>query len=77
MNEEMKQALLECCERNCEVLTPAVLAFAKDLVNTAIKVSDTPIDDMFLPIIYKAFVVAEEFIAEQVDKIDGVTDEAE
>ena len=51
MNEEMKQALLECCERNCEVLTPAVLAFAKDLVNTAIKVSDTPIDDMFLPII--------------------------
>lgn len=77
MNEEMKQALLECCERNCEVLTPAVLAFAKDLVNTAIKVSDTPIDDMFLPIINKGFEVAEEFIAEQVDKIDGVTDEAE
>lgn len=73
----MKQALLECCERNCEVLTPAVLAFAKDLVNTAIKVSDTPIDDMFLPIINKGFEVAEEFIAEQVDKIDGVTDEAE
>lgn len=77
MNEEMKQALLECCERNCEVLTPAVLAFAKDLVNTAIKVSDTPIDDIFLPIINKGFEVAEEFIAEQVDKIDGVTDEAE
>ena len=76
MNEEMKQALLECCEKNCEVLTPAVLAFAKDLVNTAIKVSDTPIDDMFLPIINKGFEVAEEFIAEQVDKIDGVADEA-
>lgn len=77
MNEEMKQALLECCERNCEVLTPAVIAFAKDLVNTAIKVSDTPIDDMFLPIINKGFEVVEEFIAEQVDKIDGVTDGAE
>ena len=77
MNEEMKQALLECCERNCEVLTPAVIAFAKDLVNTAIKVSDTPIDDMFLPIINKGFEVAEEFIAEQVDKIDGVIDGAE
>lgn len=77
MNEEMKQALLECCERNCEVLTPAVLDFAKDLVNTAIKTSDTPIDDMFLPIINKGFDVAEEFIAEQVDKIDGVVDEAE
>ena len=73
----MKQALLECCERNCEVLTPAVLDFAKDLVNTAIKTSDTPIDDMFLPIINKGFDVAEEFIAEQVDKIDGVVDEAE
>ena len=77
MNGEMKQALLECCERNCEVLTPAVLAFAKDLVNTAIEVSDTPIDNIFLPIINKGFEVAEEFIAEQVDKIDGVTDEAE
>lgn len=77
MNEEMKQALLECCERNCEVLTPAVLDFAKDLVNTAIKTSDTPIDDMFLPIINKGFDVAEAFIAEQVDKIDGVVDEAE
>ena len=77
MNEEMKQALLECCERNCEVLTPAVLDFAKDLVNTAIKTSDTPIDDMFLPIINKGFDVAEEFIAEQVDKIDGVVNEAE
>lgn len=77
MNEEMKQALLECCERNCEVLTPAVLDFAKDLVNTAIKTSNTPIDDMFLPIINKGFDVAEEFIAEQVDKIDGVVNEAE
>lgn len=75
MNEEMKQALLECCERNCEVLTPAVLDFAKDLVNTAIKTSDTPIDDMFLPIINKGFEIAEEFIAEQVDKIDGVVNE--
>lgn len=73
----MKQALLECCERNCEVLTPAVLDFAKDLVNTAIKTSNTPIDDMFLPIINKGFDVAEEFIAEQVDKIDGVVNEAE
>ena len=71
----MKQALLECCERNCEVLTPAVLDFAKDLVNTAIKTSDTPIDDMFLPIINKGFEIAEEFIAEQVDKIDGVVNE--
>ena len=36
MEDKMKQALLECCERNCEVLSPAVVAFMQDLVNTAI-----------------------------------------
>ena len=51
MNEEMKQALLECCERNCEVISPAVVAFAKDLINTVIETSENKIDDLFLPII--------------------------
>lgn len=74
MDDKMKQALLECCERNCEVLSPAVVNFAKDLVNTAIKTSETPIDDMFLPIINKGFEVADEFLAAQVDKIDGKVD---
>ena len=65
MDEKMKQALLECCERNCKVISPEVVAFAKDLVNTAIKTSETPIDDMFLLIIA------------QIDKIDGKVDEVE
>lgn len=72
MNEKMKQALLECCERNCEVLSPAVVAFMKDVVDTAIKTSDNKIDDMFLPIIEVGFKVFDDFLAEQVDKIDGV-----
>lgn len=67
----MKEALLECCERNCEVISPVVVAFAKDLVNTAIETSETPIDDMFLPIINKGFEVLDEFLAKQIDKIDG------
>ena len=71
MDENMKQALLECCERNCEVISPAVVEFAKDLVNTAIETSETPIDDMFLPIINKGFEVLDEFLAKQIDKIDG------
>ena len=71
MDEKMKQALLECCERNMEVISPAVIAFAKDLVDTAIKTSENKIDDMFLPIIDMGFKVLDDFVAEQVDKIDG------
>lgn len=72
MDDKMKQALLECCERNCEVLSPAVVAFMKDIVNTTIETSETPIDDMFLPIINMGFEVLDDFLAKQIDKIDGV-----
>lgn len=72
MNEKMEQALLECCERNCEVISPAVVAFMKDLTNTAIETSETKVDDMFLPIINMGFEVLDDFLAKQIDKIDGV-----
>lgn len=72
MDEKMKQALLECCERNVEVISPAVVAFMKDLANTAIETSETSIDDMFLPIINMGFEVLDDFLAKQIDKIDGV-----
>ena len=72
MDEKMKQALLECCERNCEVLSPAVVAFMKDLTNTAIETSENKVDDMFVPIINMGFEVLDDFLAKQIDKIDGV-----
>ena len=72
MDEKMKQALLECCERNCEIISPAVVAFMKDVVNTAIETSETSIDDVFLPIINMGFEVLDDFLAKQIDKIDGV-----
>ena len=72
MNDKMKQALLECCERNCEVISPAVVAFMKDLTNTAITTSENKIDDMFTPIINMGFEVLDDFLAKQIDKIDGV-----
>ena len=72
MDDKMRQALLECCERNCEVVSPAVVAFMKDVVNTAIETSETSIDDMFLPIINMGFEVLDDFLAKQIDKIDGV-----
>ena len=71
MNEEMKQALLECCERNVKVLSPDVVAFMKDLTNTAITTSENKVDDMFTPIINKGFEVLDEFLLKQADKIDG------
>lgn len=72
MDEKMEQALLECCERNVEVISPATVAFAKDLVNTAISTSENKIDDMFIPIINMGFEVLDDFLNKQIDKIDGV-----
>ncbi len=72
MDDKMKQALLECCERNCEVLSPDVVAFMQDLVNTAIETSVNKVDDMFVPIINMGFEVLDDFLAIQIDKIDEV-----
>ena len=72
MDEKMKQALLECCERNCEVLSPAVVAFMKDLTSTAIETSENKVDDMFTPIINMGFEVLDDYLKSQIDKIDGV-----
>lgn len=72
MDEKMKQALLECCERNCEVLSPGVVAFMKDLTNTAIETSENKVDDMFVPIINMEFEVLDDYLKSQIDKIDGV-----
>ena len=72
MDEKMKQALLECCERNCEVLSPDVVAFMKDLTNTAIETSENKVDDMFVPIINMGFEVLDDYLKSQIDKIDGV-----
>ena len=71
MKEEMKQALLECCERNVKVLSPDVVAFMKDLTNTAITTSENKVDDMFTPIIDMGFEILDEFLLKQADKIDG------
>ena len=71
MNDKMKQALLECCERNVKVLSPDVVAFMKDLANTAITTSENKVDDMFTPIINMGFEVLDEFLLKQADKIDG------
>jgi len=69
MSDQMKQAILECCERNCEVISPDVTAFAKDLIHTLINTSENKIDDLFLGIIDKGFAILDEFLATQIEKI--------
>lgn len=72
MDDKMKKALLACCERNCKVISPDVVAFMKDLTNTAITTSENKIDDMFTPIINMGFEVLDDYLKSQIDKIDGV-----
>ena len=71
MTDEMKQAILECCERNCKVLSPDTVAFARDLVKTIIVTSENKIDDMFAGIVDRAFDTLDAFLLKQIDKIDG------
>lgn len=74
MDEKMKQALLACCERNCKTISPDVIAFLKDLAETAIKTSENKIDDAFLPVINTGIAILDEFLLKQIDKIDGAAE---
>ncbi len=67
MEEQMKEALVECCKKHGEILTEGVVEFAYDLINTAITVSENKIDDAFLPVIN----ATKPIILSYVDKIDG------
>ena len=67
MDEKMKQALLECCEKHGEIVTEKVVDFAYDLIETAINTSENKIDDMFLSIINST----QPIVLEYVDKLDG------
>lgn len=72
MDEKMKQALLEVCEKHTDVLSQEVIDFMYEVAEVAIKTSETPIDDMFLPIINATKPVLEATMHKLVDKIDGV-----
>lgn len=77
MNEKMEKALLECCEKHTNVLSQEVIDFMYDLAEVAIKTSDTPIDDAFLPIINATKPVLEMAVKKAVDKIDKVEGDLE
>ena len=68
MENEMREALIECCKKHGEELIEEVVEFAYDLINVAIKTSENKIDDTFLPIIN----ATKPLVLKYVDKIDGV-----
>ena len=72
-NEKMKQALLEWCERHAAVLNDDFCNAVDDLVTTIVQTTETPIDDaIVLAVKTPALELLHEFLAEQIDKIDGV-----
>ena len=73
MNEKMKQALLEWCERHAKVLNDEFCEALDDLATTIVKTTETPVDDtIVLAIKDPVLDTFHEFLAKQIDKIDGV-----
>lgn len=74
MDEKMKQALLQWCERHSDKLDDWFIDALDDLVTTVVKTSETPYDDaLVLPIKTPVFETLNEFLKKQIDKIDGIT----
>ena len=66
MDEKMKTALLQWCERHADKLDDWFIAALDDLVTTVVTTSETPLDDaIVLPI-------KTPVLETQIDKIDGV-----
>lgn len=73
MDEKMKTALLQWCERHSDKLDDWFIAALDDLVTTVVKTSETPLDDaIVLPIKTPVLETLNEFLKTQIDKIDGV-----
>ena len=73
MEQEMKTALLQWCERHADKLDDWFIAALDDLVTTVVKTTETPLDDaLVLPIKTPVFETLNEFLKTQIDKIDGV-----
>lgn len=73
MDEEMKTALLQWCERYADKLDDWFVEALDDLVTTVVTTSKTKLDDaIVLPIKTPVFETLNEFLKNQIDKIDGV-----
>ena len=73
MDDKMKTALLQWCERHADKLDDWFIFALDDLVTTFVTTSETPIDDaIVLPIKTPVLEILKEFLKTQIDKIDVV-----
>lgn len=73
MDDKMKEALLQWCERHTDKLDGWFIGALDDLVTTVVTTSETPLDDaIVLPIKTPVLETLNEFLKKQIDKIDGV-----
>lgn len=73
MDEKMKKALLQWCERHVDKLDDWFIEALDDLAVTVVTNTETPIDDgIVLAVKDPVLETLKEFIQKGVDKIDGV-----
>lgn len=74
MDEKMKQALLQWCERHADKLDDWFIAALDDLAVTVVTNTETPIDDaIVLSVKEPVLDTLQEFLKTRIDKIDGVS----
>lgn len=73
MDDKMRQALLEWCEKHANVLNNDFCNALDDLLTVVVTNTETPIDDAIV-LAVKDPVIEQlrDFLADQIDKIDGV-----
>lgn len=73
MDEKMKKALLQWCERYADKLDDWFIDALDDLAVTVVTNTETPIDDgIVLAVKAPVLETLKEFIQKGIDKIDGV-----
>ena len=70
MDNEMKAALLAVCEIYAKKNVDINVDFAYELIQVAIRTSETKVDDMLLPAILATKTAVKNCLSDLADKID-------
>ena len=71
MDDKMKAALLAVCETYTKKNIDINVDFAYELIQVAIRTSETKVDDMLLPAILATKTAVKNCLNDLADKIDG------
>lgn len=73
MDDNMKQGLLEWCERHAKCLNDEFFNALDDLAVTVVTNTENTIDDVIVYAVKdKVIEICKEFLEKYIDKIDGV-----